>query len=125
MHYKTTMRTKIKSVRYALDSFNTLAVGKALHPQDVEKYLRNLVEGKAADYVQGGHADVIEQAKGLLGNYNPDNYKGFLVNLAKANFHMAEKSIRHAATRGAIHKRTADRKVSRLAKALYAVESQA
>ena len=123
MHYKTQLRTRVKYVRYAVGQIETLAAGKTIHAQEVEKHLKGIVEGKAADYKGAGFEGLIKSATALLKKYDKKKHAAFLKTLAQADLKISARLLSRAGSKGVLHKRTAGRRISRLTKLVNRVSA--
>lgn len=114
MAVKSRIRTRVRALRYAIDLVNQLESGRNIHPQEVEKHLRWLSEGKASDLTRLGYGELVEEAKALLGGYDATRHAAFLRRLARADLKESARLLGKAASKGVLHKRTASRRISRL-----------
>jgi len=124
MAVKSRIRTRVRALRYAVDLVNQLEAGRNIHPQEVEKHLRWLTEGKAADLQRIGYADLVDEAKSLIGGYDAARHATFLRRLARADLKESARLIGKAASKGVLHKRTASRRISRLSLLVNRVDPQ-
>jgi len=125
MAVRSKLRTRVRALRYAVEQIHTLAAGKAIHPQEVDKHLRWITEGKAADLTKLGYGDLVEAAKGLLKKYDPTAHSGLLRRLARADLKESVRLLGKAASKGVLHKATASRRISRLNRLVNAVDAAA
>jgi ribosomal protein S20 len=119
------LRTRVRALRYAVDQMRTLESGRTIHPQEVEKHLRWLTEGKAKDLAKAGFGDVIDAARQLLGTYDAEAHKGLLRRLARADLKESARLLDNAASKGVLHKRTASRRISRLNRLVNSIDAAA
>ena len=123
MAVKSRIRTRVRALRYAVDQLKTLEAGRNIHPQDVEKHLRGLTEGKSQDLDRLGFKDITDDAKKLLGKYDADGHAALLKKLAKADLKESTRLLSKAASKGVLHKRTVSRRISRLTKMVDGLEA--
>ena len=114
MAVKSRIRTRVRALRYAVDSIETLRSGKSIHPQEVEKHLRWVTTNKVADLKRIGFAGATKEAAALLKSYDAGKHETFLQGLAQADLKESVQLIDKAASKGVYHRRTASRKISRL-----------
>ena len=116
---KSRIRTRVRAIRYALGQVEQLQAGRTIHPQEVEKHLRWLSEGKATDLEGLGFKELGDEAKALIKKYDAAKHQAFLIRLAEADLKESTKLYYKAASKGVMHKRTAARRVSRLARMVH------
>lgn len=121
MHVKTTVRSLIKRVRYSVDTINLIDAGRQVHPQEVEKHLRSIIERRTPVYTRFGNEAVLTGAQTLLDtgrkggkHFDRDMHRSFLESLARVDLHLAARMLDRAASKGVLHQRNAARRVSRL-----------
>ena len=122
MAVKSRIRTRVRALRYAVDLVGQLQTGRNIHPQEVEKHLRWLSEGKSDDLKRLGYTDLVDEAKTLLASYDADKHAAVLRKLARADLKESARLIGKAASKGVVHRRTASRRVSRLTRLVNAVD---
>lgn len=125
MAVKSRIRTRVRALRYAVDQLKTLEAGRTIHPQDVEKHLRGLTEGKSADLTRLGFGEVTDDATKLLSKYDAEGHAALLKKLAKADLKESTRLLSKAASKGVLHKRTVSRRISRLTKMVDGIEATA
>lgn len=113
-HVKSTIRSSVKAVRYAVDQLQQVEAGRHIHPQEIEKHLKSVSVGKRNDYEKNGFKDVFKKAEALLKKYDAKKHATFLRQLAQADLHASRRLIGKAASKGVFPARTASRKISRL-----------
>ncbi len=121
MHVKTGVRSLVKRVRYSIDTINLIDAGRQVHPQEVEKHLRSILDRRSPEYRRFSREDVLTGAQTLLDtgrkggkHFDRDMHRSFLEQLARADLYMASRSLDRAASKGVVHRRNASRRVSRL-----------
>ncbi len=120
MHVKSTVRTLIKRVRNSVETIDHLDAGRQVHPQEVEKQLRSILERKAPEYERIERQDVLDKAKELLEKgrsgktFDRAMHRNFLVTLASADLYIASKALAKAGSKGVFHRRNVSRRISRL-----------
>ncbi len=113
---RSRIRTRVRALHYAVDQLRTLEAGRHIHPQDVEKHLRKLTEGKAKDLADYGFGSITDDAKKLLKKYDAKAHAALLRQLAQADLKQSTRLIAKAGSKGVLHKRTAGRRIGRLTK---------
>jgi ribosomal protein S20 len=120
LHVKSTVRTYVKRVRYAVETIEALDAGRNVHPQEVEKHVRGIIEKHANEYQHIKQEAVLTSAAALLASAGTGKkfdrvvHRAFLQGLAKADLLIATKAMTKAASKGVYHKRNVSRRVSRL-----------
>ena len=125
---RSLVRTNVKNVRYAVQSYATLGQKKSLHQQEVDKHLRS-IEAKGPVYRhlasqlrkrKRGEANaalmekVLELTGQLQKSYSVEKHKEFLRTLARADLLRATIALSKAGSKGIYHKNTVSRQISRL-----------
>ena len=128
MHVKSTVRTHVKRVRYAVDTIRTIDAGRQVHPQEVEKHLKGILERRANDYRAIEREVVLTKAQELLARgsetkkFDREKHRAFLEELARADLYIASRALSKAASRGVFHARNVSRRISRLSLMLNSVQ---
>jgi len=120
LHVKSSVRTYVKRVRYAVETLRVLDAGRQVHAQEVEKHVRAILDRHAAEYQGIKRESVLTLAKELLAGasnskkFDRDKHRAFLRDLAQADLFIATRVMTKAASKGVFHKRNIARRVSRL-----------
>ncbi len=122
---KSRLRTRVRALRFAVDQLQTLEAGRNVHPQDVEKHLRKLTEGKAQDLSRSGYGEISDAATKLLKKYDAKGHADLLKKLAHADLKESTRLLAKAGSKGVMHKRTVSRRISRLTKMVAGLEAGA
>ena len=123
MAVKSRIRTRVRALRYSVDQLNQLRAGRHIHPQEVEKHLRWLTEGKASDLKAGGGENLLKDATALLSKYDSEKHTALLTALAHHDLSESTRLLAKAASKGVYHKKTAGRRISRLTKMVNAIDA--
>lgn len=122
---KSRISTRVRALRATIDKIRLLEAGRSIHPQDVEKHLRWLSEGKSKDLAQLGFEGIAEGATKLLAKYDAKGHAQLLRDLAQADLKESTRLLSKAGSKGVMHHRTVGRRISRLTKLVDSVRASA